>query len=26
VTATGDYLITWSFKHIKRGILNKYRI
>lgn len=26
VTATGDYLVTFSFKHVKKGILNKYRI
>jgi hypothetical protein len=26
VTATGDYLITFSFKHVKKGILNKYRV
>lgn len=26
VSSTGDYLITWSFKHIKRGQLNKYKI
>ena len=26
VSSTGDYLITWSFKHIKRGQLNNYKI
>lgn len=26
VSSTGDYLITWSFKHIKRGQLNRYKI
>ena len=24
VTSTGDFLITWNFKKIKRGILNDY--
>ena len=26
VTSTGDFLITWNFKKIKRGILNDYQI
>lgn len=26
VSSTGEYLVTWSFRHIKRGQLNKYKI
>jgi hypothetical protein len=26
VSSTGDFLITWSFKHVKKGQLNKYKI
>ena len=26
MTSTGDFLITWNFKKIKRGILNDYQI
>ena len=26
VTSTGQFLITWNFKHIKKGVLNKYKI
>jgi hypothetical protein len=26
VSSTGDFLITWRFKDIKRGILNRYKI
>ena len=24
VTSTGDFLVTWNFKRIKRGVLNDY--
>lgn len=26
VTSSGNYLITWNFKKVKRGILNEYQI
>ena len=26
VTSTGNYLITWNFKRVKRGTLNEYLI
>ena len=26
VTSTGNFLITWNFKKVKRGILNEYQI
>ena len=26
VSSTGDYLITWNFEYVKRGLLNKYKI
>lgn len=26
VAATGDYLITWNFNYIKKGVLNKYTV
>ena len=26
VSSTGDFLITWNFNYVKRGVLNKYKI
>ena len=26
VTSTGQFLVTWNFKKVKRGILNEYMI
>ena len=26
VTSTGNFLVTWNFKKVKRGILNEYQI
>lgn len=26
VSSAGDYLITWNFKYVQRGFLNKYKI
>jgi len=26
VSSTGDFLITWNFNFVKRGVLNKYKI
>lgn len=26
VSSTGDFLLTWNFNYVKRGILNKYKI
>ena len=26
MTSTGQFLVTWNFKKVKRGILNEYLI
>ena len=26
VTSTGNFLITWNFKKVRRGVLNEYQV
>ena len=26
VTSTGNYLVTWNFKKVRRGVLNEYQV